>query len=201
MDRIDFVIVIEEHAEVIDAAFHVDVLPRAARIVGHIHLKSLAVDVAEHIKLAFVPTYAGCPNTLSVDFLAVAEGESGVGKVETIEAIAPLLPVHKVFGVEYIHARHGVHRGSGQIIVVAYAQDVGVREFIVEKRIGEGAVAVIGCPRPLWGQRLCFRMDWRSHKQQRGNQKFTGVLVHCFVDIRFAALAALNGEITICRQR
>ena len=38
VDGIHFAVVVEEHAEVVDIAFHIDVLPRSAGIIGYEHL-------------------------------------------------------------------------------------------------------------------------------------------------------------------
>ena len=42
---------------------------------------------------------------------------------------------------------HGVHCGACEVVVIAHTEDVGIRELIVEERIGKGAVSVVGRPR------------------------------------------------------
>lgn len=151
VDGIHLAVVVEEHAEVVDIAFHIDVFPRSAGIVGYEHLEALTVDIGEDVKLAVMKPYAGGPDALTIYLTAVLQGESRVGKVETVEAVAPLFPVDEVAGVEDIYAGNGVHGGTGEIVVVADTQDIGVGKFIIEKRIGKGAVAVVGGPRTRLG--------------------------------------------------
>jgi hypothetical protein len=75
---VDLSVVVEEHAGYIDLTFHVDMLPRSARVVGDIDLKALAVDIGKDIELAVVVADGGCPNALSIYLFAVLEGEGGV---------------------------------------------------------------------------------------------------------------------------
>ena len=81
----------------------------------------------------------------------VLQREGIVSEVETVEAITDVLPVDKVFGMEDNKARYGVHRRAGEIVVIAYSEDVGVGELVVEQRIGERAVTIVSRPRPLQG--------------------------------------------------
>jgi hypothetical protein len=39
-----------------------------------------------------------------------------------------------------------VHRGAGEVIVLADADDVWVFEFLIEKRVGVSSVPVVGDP-------------------------------------------------------
>jgi len=43
-------------------------------------------------------------------------------------------------------ARHRVHRSAGEVKIVADANDVRIGKFVVEKRIGVSAVAVVSGP-------------------------------------------------------
>lgn len=71
---------------------------------------------------------------------------AGSAKSKLVETVAPLFPVDEIAGVEDIYAGNGVHGGTGEIVVVADTQDIGVGKFIIEKGIGKGAVAVVGGP-------------------------------------------------------
>ena len=146
VDGVDFTVVVEEHAQVVDVALHVMVLPRAADVLRGVALKALPVDVRVYVELAVGIAYAGGPHALSVDFLMVAQGETVFREVEAREAIGDVLPVHEVLGVEDDKSGHGMHGGAGQIVVVAHAQNVGVGEFVVEERVGERAIAIVGGP-------------------------------------------------------
>ena len=99
VDGIDLPVVVEEHAEVVDAALHVVVLPRAVDILRGIALQAFAVDVSEYIELPVGIAYGRCPYTLTVDLLMVLQREGIVVEVETVEAVADVLPVHEVLGV------------------------------------------------------------------------------------------------------
>ena len=48
-----------------------------------------------------------------------------------------------------MHQLHGgvhVHRGAGEVVVLADANDIGILELLVEQGIGVSAVAVVGGP-------------------------------------------------------
>ena len=59
-------------------------------------LEAFAVDVGEDIKLSIGISDGRSPDALSVDLLVVLEGECIIGKVESVEAIADILPVDEV---------------------------------------------------------------------------------------------------------
>ena len=120
--------------------------PWSAYVLGGIALQSLAVDIREHIELSVGIAYAWRPYTLTVYLLAVTQGELVVSKVKTVEAIGYVLPVHKVFRMQYHQSRHGVHSGACQIVVVAHAQYVRVRKLIIEQRVSKCTIAVICRP-------------------------------------------------------
>jgi hypothetical protein len=42
---------------------------------------------------------------------------------------------------------YSVHRRASEVIVIAYTDDVRVRELVIEQRIGKRAVTVVGSPR------------------------------------------------------
>ena len=85
----------------------------------------------------------------------VLQREGIVGEVEAVEAIGDVLPIHQVFRMENNQARHSVHGGAGQIVVVTYTENIWVGELIVEQRIGIGAVAVVGRPRLGRSRQTC----------------------------------------------
>ena len=158
VDGVDLAVIVEEHAQVVDAPLHVVVRPRAADVLRRVALQALAVDVREDVELAARIADAGCPDALAVDLATArlrraAEREGRVGEVEAVEAVADVLPVHQVLGVQDDQAGHGVHRRACQVVVVAHAENVGVGELVVEQRVGERAVAVVG--RPRLGLCLC----------------------------------------------
>ena len=107
-------------------------------------MQAFSVDVGKDVELTVGIADAGSPDALTIDFLMVLQGELVVSEVEAIEAIADVLPVHKVLRVEDDQAGNGMHRGAGQIVVVAYTQDVWVAELVVEQGVGKRAVAVVG---------------------------------------------------------
>ena len=144
-------VIVKEHAEVIDASLHVVVLPGTADVGTGVALEPLAVDVGEDVELSVGIAYGGSPDALSVYLLVVAEPEGIVLEVEAVEAVADVLPVDEVARVEDDESGHGVHGGSGQVVVIADTDDVGVGELIIEERIGEGPVAVVSRP----GRSLC----------------------------------------------
>ena len=151
VDGVNLAIVIEEHAEVVDATLHVMVLPRATDILRGIALQTLAVDIGKHIELAVGITDGRRPDTLTVDLLMILQREGIVSEVETVEAVGDILPVHEILRVKDHETWYGVHRGAGKIVVIANTQDVGVGKLVVEERVSKRAVAVISCPR------LCLR--------------------------------------------
>ena len=96
MYSIYLAVVVEEHAEVVDASLHVVVLPRSAYVFGGVALQPLAVDVREDVELSVGVAYAWCPDALPVDLLVVAQREGVVVEVEAVEAVADVLPVDEV---------------------------------------------------------------------------------------------------------
>jgi hypothetical protein len=77
----------------------------------------------------------------------VFQREAIVCEIKAVEAIGNVLPMHQVFGMKDYQSWHGVHGSAGKIVVVAHAQDVGVAELIIEQRIRERAIAIVGRPR------------------------------------------------------
>jgi len=146
MYGIDAAIVVEEDAEVVDAAFHVVVLPGTFNILAGIALKPLAVNVRKDVELPIGVTDARRPDALTVYFLVVSEGESIVVEVEAREAVTYVLPVDEVLGVQDNKPGNGVHSSPGKVVVLANANDIGVGKLVVKERVGVGAVPVVGSP-------------------------------------------------------
>ena len=56
-----------------------------------------------------------------------------------------------------MHQLHGgvhVHRGAGEVVVLANPNDIGILELLVKQRIGVSAVAVVGGPILCHGGRI-----------------------------------------------
>ena len=147
VNGIHLAVIVEEYAEVVDVALHVVVRPRAFDVLGRVALQSLPVHVGKHIKLSVGIADARCPNALTVNLLMILQRKTVFAEIEAVKAVGDILPVHKVFRVENHKARHRMHRGASQIVVIAHPQNVWVGELIVEQRIGERAIAIVGCPR------------------------------------------------------
>ena len=62
---------------------------------------------------------------------------------ETVEYVAYHFPVHKVLGVHDRGTWHQVHGGAYEIIVIADADEVGIRAVAPEDGVGECAVTVV----------------------------------------------------------
>ena len=146
MNGIYLPIVVEKHGEIIDTSLHVMMLPGASDVLAGIALQTLAVDIGKDIELAVGITDGRCPDTLPINLLMILQREGIVVEVETVEAIADILPVHKILRMQDDQARHRMHGSTCQIIVITYTKDVGVRELVIEKRIGKCAVAIIRSP-------------------------------------------------------
>ena len=146
VNGINFPIVIEKYAKIIDTSLHVMVLPGTTDILRGIALKALAVDVGKHIELPVMVADGWCPDTLTVDLLVVLQRESIVVEIETVKAIADILPVHQVLGMEDNESRYGMHRSTGQIVVITHAQDIRIRKLVVEERISKGSVTIVSRP-------------------------------------------------------
>ena len=138
--------IVEQHRQVVDVTLHVVMLPRAMNVFCCVALQALAIHVRIDIELSVGIADARCPHALTVNLLVVLQREAVVGEVEAVEAIGDVLPVHEVLRVQDDQPGHGVHRRTGQIVVVAHAQDVGVGELVVEQRVGKRSVAVVGSP-------------------------------------------------------
>ena len=159
VNGVNLAIVVEEHAEVVDVAFHVVVLPRSLDVLCGIALQSLAIDVGVNVELSVGIADAGCPNTLTVDFLVVFQRETVFLEVEAVEAIGDILPVHQVLGVEDDETGDSMHGCTCQVVVVAYTQDVGIAELVIKQGIGECSVSIIGSPRG--GLCMCTKCHYR----------------------------------------
>ena len=103
-----------------------------------------AIHVGEDVERSVVVADAGGPDSPSID-VSTFEAEGGA-EVETVDAVAGQFPVHQVLGVQHHEAGVHVHRGAGQVVVLADTNDVGVFEFLVKEWVGVGAVSVIGGP-------------------------------------------------------
>ena len=86
------------------------------------------------------------PDALAIDFLVILQREAIFWKVKAVKAIADVFPVDKILGMKDDQPRHGMHGGSGEIIIVTHAQDIRVGKLIVEQRVGEGSVTIVGGP-------------------------------------------------------
>ena len=146
VNGIYFSIVIEKYAKIIDASLHVMVLPRAPNILGSIALQALAVDVCKHIELPIRIADSRCPDSLTVDLLMALQRKGIVVEIEAVEAIADILPVHQVLGMENNESRYGMHRSTGQIVVITHTQNIGIRKLVVEQRISKGSVTIVSSP-------------------------------------------------------
>ena len=121
-----YLVVVEEYREVVDVALYHYMLPWTTNIVGNISLKSLAVDISKYIEFTFIISDARSPYALTINLFAANKREGRVVEVEAVEAIANLLPINKVFGMQDVYSRYCVHGGTSKIVVVANTQDVGV---------------------------------------------------------------------------
>ena len=146
MNGIYLSVIVEQHGEVVDAPLHVMMLPRAAYVLGCIALQTLAIDIGKHVELAVGIADGGSPHALAVYLLVVLQRESIVAEIETVEAVSNVLPVHQVLGVKDHQTRHGMHGSARQVVVIAHTQNVGVRELVVEQRVGKRAIAIVGSP-------------------------------------------------------
>ena len=151
VDGIHLAVVVEQHAEVVDVTLHVMVLPWPTDILGGVALQAFAIDISKDIELTVGIADGRCPDALTVDLLMILQREGIVSEVETVEAIGDILPVHEILRVKDHETWYGVHRGAGEIVIIADTQDVRVGKLVVEERVGKRAIAVISCPR------LCLR--------------------------------------------
>ena len=136
VNGINLPIVVKEHTQVVDATLHIVVLPRSANVLTGIALQPFSIDVGVDIELPIGITDTGSPDALTIYLLMIFQRESVVVEVKTIEAITDILPVHQILGVENNQARHRVHRGAHQIIVVADTKNVRVGKLVIEQWVG-----------------------------------------------------------------
>ena len=139
------------------------VLPWTPNILGSIALQALAVDICKHIELPIRIANSRCPDSLTVDLLMVLQRKGIVVEIEAVKAIADILPVHQVLGMEDNESRYGMHRSTGQIVVITHAQDIWVRELVVEERICKGSVTIVSGPR--LGLRQACQATCHQHKK------------------------------------
>ena len=144
-NHVDSSIVIEQHAQVMEAALHRRACPRALRVRRSKHLRHLAIDVRKNIERAIVIAKARRPDSLAVNALSVFKTIFGA-EVEFVERIRFKVPVDQVARVQHRKPRHHVHRRAQQIEVAADADDIWIGKLIVEDRIRVGPVPVVGSP-------------------------------------------------------
>ena len=165
-DDVDLAIVVEQHRQIVQRAFHRAVLPRTGRILRREQLRLLAVHVAEDIEGAVAVTERGRPQPLAIDVLAVFEAKCRA-EIELRRRVREEFPVDQVARVQDRQAGHRVHGRAGEIEILADADHVRIGEFLVEKRIGERAVAIVGCP----GRRLRVRAESRLQQDGQNPRK------------------------------
>ena len=112
MNGIHLAVIVEQHTEVIDVTLHVVMRPWSAYVLCRKALQPLAVDVGIYIKLSVGIAYARCPDALTVYFLMIFQREAVFSEWEAVEAIADVLPVYEVLGMQDNQSGHGVHSGS-----------------------------------------------------------------------------------------
>ena len=106
-------------------------LPGACRIVGYEYLHAMSVDIGEYIELSLMIANTWSPYPLPIGFFAVGKPEF-ISHIQSVECITKELPVNEIFRVQYDQSGHTVHGGTCHVEVFSYANDVRVREFIVE---------------------------------------------------------------------
>ena len=62
-------------------------------------------------------------------------------------------------------AGHRMHRGACQIVVITYPQDVGIGELVIEQRVSERAIPIIGRPRLRLGGSRCHQHRSQQHRK------------------------------------
>ena len=150
---INLAILIEEHREVVDIAINFMMRPRPLGTIRDIHLQAMPVDIGEDIELAVMISDGRRPDTLSVSLLAIAEIEI-IRIIKAIEAIGRELPIYEILGMENHQSRHTVHRGTRQIVILPYSDNIRVRKLIIKQRVCKGTITIISRPR-LPFQSLC----------------------------------------------
>ena len=146
MNSVNLAVIIEEYREVVDASLHVVMLPWSPNIFGGITLQALTIDIRKNIEQSIGIANGRCPDALPVNLLVVTKREGIVRKVKTVETIADIRPVHQILRMQNDKSRHAVHRRPCQIIVIAYTDDVRVGELVIEQRVGERTVTIVGRP-------------------------------------------------------
>jgi hypothetical protein len=107
-------------------------LPWTTDILRGVTLQTFSINVGEYIKLSVCVTDGWCPYTLTVYLLVILKRESIVVEVETVETIRYVFPIYQIFRVQYYQTGHGVHGGTGKVVVIAHTDYVGVGELIVK---------------------------------------------------------------------
>ena len=125
-------IVVKEDREVIYVTLHVDVSPWSLGLVCDKDLHAMAIDVREDIELPVVVSYARSPYTLSVCLTPVHQLELVAETKEVLHGITTELPIDEVTGMENDEPGNAVHGCPCEIVVVAYAYDIRIRELVVE---------------------------------------------------------------------
>ena len=146
MDGIDLAIVIEENAEIVDAASHIVVLPRTCYLLACIALQALAIDIRENVELSVGIADGRSPDALSINLLMILQREGIIIEVKAVEAIRYVFPVHKVARMKNHQSWHSVHGGACKVIIVTYSKDVWIGKLIIEQRVGKRAIPIVGCP-------------------------------------------------------
>ena len=132
VNGIDFPVIIKQYAQIVDSSLHIMVLPRTFRFLASKALQTFSVDIREDIEHSVVVSDTWSPDALAIYFLAVFQGKSIVVEIETVKAIGNVLPVYQILGVHEHQSRNGVHCCASQIVIIAHANHVGIREFIIE---------------------------------------------------------------------
>ena len=144
MSHVDASVVVPQRGGVDDAfaGLHQHRLaPRAARVFGLHHECALVGVAPEDVELPLMMTDARRP-----DAFAVLRRGVGCGRHGPRYGRADNAPVHQVFGMQNLQARHAVEARRGEVVVVAHAAGIGVGIVGIEHGILVGAVALVGHP-------------------------------------------------------
>lgn len=157
-----------------EAGVHGPVIPGAGGVGCGVYVGAMTVQVRKDVEGILAIAKAGRPEAPVVGVFPVFQTKFGP-EVKTILCVTEERPVDQVPGIQNRQAWHGMHGGTGQVVIIPYPNHIGIGKFLIEQGGGECPVTVVGYPGAvffLWrgdtGIALCENAS--RGKQQQNEQ-------------------------------
>ena len=150
--HVRFAIIVKKDGDIMQFALHRMMFPGTLRIRRGKDLRPESVDIGQNVEGLVVVGEGGCPNALPIDRLAVFETKTG-SKIQAVKDVTHQSPIDEVLGMQDRQPRHHMRRSARHVVVFPHTDHDRIGHVFLEKRVREGAVAVVRRPAGLFGLR------------------------------------------------